>query len=63
MGIKSKRVAFTFDELSVKTLTPDELAQLKRPRVCPCCNRMMQAHEFQRHTEIGPKLRDIFDSR
>lgn len=48
MGIKSKRVAFTFDDSSVRPLTPEELAQLRRTRLCPCCLRPMAAHPSPR---------------
>lgn len=40
MGIKGKRRVFIFDDLNLKTLSPTELADLKRPqRLCPCCHR------------------------
>lgn len=39
MGIKSKRVAFTFDERSLKTLEQMRAEGVDLTQTCPCCGQ------------------------
>lgn len=39
MGIKSKRVAFTFDERSLKTLEQIQAEGVDLIQTCPCCGQ------------------------
>lgn len=39
MGIKSKRVAFTFDERSLKTLEQIQAEGVDLTQTCPCCGQ------------------------